>query len=134
MRKPGARNRSRGVAAVEFALTLPVLIVFLLGLLETGRLIQVQHTLTAAAAMGAREAVLPTATATAVAGDVRAYIVGNGIAASTVTVAPEPTAAAPGTLITVTVSTNFADASWLGGVMYGTTVLQSKAVMKKDGG
>ncbi|KQS66293.1 TadE/TadG family type IV pilus assembly protein [Modestobacter sp. Leaf380] len=64
----------RGATAVEFALVLPVLLVLLFGIMEVGRLFQVQATLSAAAREGvrvmavqddpdaARTAVLTTAT------------------------------------------------------------------------
>jgi len=44
----------RGAAAVEFALVLPVLLVLLFGIMEVGRLFQVQATLSAAAREGVR--------------------------------------------------------------------------------
>lgn len=44
----------RGAAAVEFALVLPVLVLLLLGILEFGRLYQVQTTLSQAARVGVR--------------------------------------------------------------------------------
>jgi Flp pilus assembly protein TadG len=44
----------RGVAAVEFAIILPVLLLLLLGIIEFGRAFQVQATLAAAAREGVR--------------------------------------------------------------------------------
>jgi Flp pilus assembly protein TadG len=49
----GPKSR-RGVVAVEAALTLPLLLVFMLGLWEVGRMIQVNQTLVNAAREGAR--------------------------------------------------------------------------------
>jgi Flp pilus assembly protein TadG len=51
----GQSNR-RATACVEFALILPVLLIFVLGLLEMGRFIEVRQILTAAAEEGARQA------------------------------------------------------------------------------
>ncbi|MFO0879461.1 MAG: TadE/TadG family type IV pilus assembly protein [Gemmataceae bacterium] len=46
--------RSRGIAAVEFAIVMPVLLVIMVGLWEVGRLVQLQQILTNAAREGAR--------------------------------------------------------------------------------
>jgi Flp pilus assembly protein TadG len=51
----GQLNR-RATACVEFALILPVLMIFVLGLLEMGRFIEVRQILTSAAEEGARQA------------------------------------------------------------------------------
>jgi Flp pilus assembly protein TadG len=51
----GPRNR-RATACVEFALVLPVLLIFVLGLLEMGRFIEVRAILAQAAEEGARQA------------------------------------------------------------------------------
>ena len=51
----GQRNR-RATACVECALILPVLMIFVLGLLEMGRFIEVRQILTSAAEEGARQA------------------------------------------------------------------------------
>jgi Flp pilus assembly protein TadG len=51
----GHSNR-RATACVEFALILPVLMIFVLGLLEMGRFIEVRQILTSAAEEGARQA------------------------------------------------------------------------------
>ena len=54
---PGTRARARGgVAAVEFALVLPLILSLLLGVWEVGRLIQVNQILSNAAREGGRQA------------------------------------------------------------------------------
>src|SRR5262245_43268803 len=54
---PGTRARARGgVAAVEFALVLPLIMSLLLGVWEVGRLIQVNQILSNAAREGGRQA------------------------------------------------------------------------------
>lgn len=56
MRRRTARNapRDRGAAAVEFALLLPLLLVLLFGIIDFGRALNAQITLTQAAREGAR--------------------------------------------------------------------------------
>ncbi len=57
MQKParrGGANSDRGAAAVEFALLLPLLVMLVFGLIDFGRAINAQITLTQAAREGAR--------------------------------------------------------------------------------
>lgn len=48
------RNHERGAAAVEFALILPVLLLLVFGIVEFGRVYNIQTSMTAAAREGAR--------------------------------------------------------------------------------
>ena len=56
--RPGARDSDRGAAAVEFALLLPLLLLLVFGIIDFGRAINAQITLTQAAREGARLAAL----------------------------------------------------------------------------
>ncbi|WP_026549089.1 TadE/TadG family type IV pilus assembly protein [Arthrobacter sp. Br18] len=51
-------NRERGAVALEMALVLPVLLLILVGILEFGRVMNVQVSLTQAAREGARHAAI----------------------------------------------------------------------------
>jgi Flp pilus assembly protein TadG len=65
MAKPGRRGSvrsDRGAAAVEFALLLPLLVLIVFGLIDFGRAINTQITLTQAAREGARALALGQAT------------------------------------------------------------------------
>jgi len=53
-RRSGGNARDRGAAAVEFALLLPVLLLIVFGLIDFGRALNAQITLTQAAREGAR--------------------------------------------------------------------------------
>ncbi len=53
----GLSGNSRGATAVELALVLPVLLLFLFGIIELGNLIRIQITLKNAAEVGARTAI-----------------------------------------------------------------------------
>jgi hypothetical protein len=65
--RPGAsKPRDRGAAAVEFALVLPVLLLILFAIIDFGRLLNAQITLSQAAREGARLGALGVAPATVV--------------------------------------------------------------------
>jgi hypothetical protein len=66
----------RGVAAVEFAVCLPVMLVILSGLWEVGRMTEVQNVVWNSAREGARDASGGQATLLAVADNVRIYLQG----------------------------------------------------------
>jgi len=108
-----------GVAAVEFALVAPIFFLFVLGLIEFGRMLMVQQSLTNAAREGCRTAVLATTTSgSQVESAVRNYlqpIMHNSANAAEVrvTVPASPGTATSGTNLTVSVETDFADVSWL---------------------
>jgi Flp pilus assembly protein TadG len=53
-RRSGGDTRDRGAAAVEFALLLPVLLLLVFGIIDFGRALNAQITLTQAAREGAR--------------------------------------------------------------------------------
>lgn len=56
------RGRSRGTVAIEFALLLPALLLFILGIADVGRLIWTQTTLDRAVEAAARCAVIDSTT------------------------------------------------------------------------
>lgn len=90
----GRRMHDRGAAAVEFALVLPILLLLVFGIVEFGRIYNIQTTITAAAREGARVMALdsgtdPTSDATAAAKSVaKPYTVSD----VQVTVTPPSTA------------------------------------------
>ena len=59
MKRRSGRSSEAGAALVEGALTLLTLLILLFGVMEAGRMINIQHTLTNAAREGARFSVLP---------------------------------------------------------------------------
>jgi Flp pilus assembly protein TadG len=74
----GAEPR-RGVAAVEFAIILPVILIFLLGLWEVGRYVEAQQILVNGAREGARQASTGVKDASAVKTAVVTYLQQKGI-------------------------------------------------------
>jgi Flp pilus assembly protein TadG len=96
------RRSERGASAVEFALILPVLILLLLGLLEYGRVYNVQISLSNAAREGARTmAIHNDAGQARTAARSAAPSVNPALSSANVTVSP--TTCAAGQTVTVTV-------------------------------
>jgi Flp pilus assembly protein TadG len=75
--------RDRGAAAVEFALLLPVLLLVIFGMIDFGRALNTQITLTQAAREGARLAALGASASTVTS---RATAAATGLSPVTVTV------------------------------------------------
>jgi Flp pilus assembly pilin Flp len=65
-RPPPGTQRDRGAAAVEFALLLPMVLLLLFGIIDFGRALNAQITITEAAREGARLGALGVAAATVV--------------------------------------------------------------------
>ena len=102
----GSRNaaRDRGAAAVEFALLLPLLLLILFAIIDAGRALNAQITLTQAARAGARLAALGQSNATVVSSTQTAA---TGLSPVSVTVAGCPPGAGPTVSATVSVSYSF---------------------------
>jgi Flp pilus assembly protein TadG len=130
------RNR-RGAAAVEFAIVGSVFVIIVFGMIEIGRVLMVQQILTNASREGARIAILdsPTPTATQVSSTVTTYLQNMGISGATVTINPtEPTTAAYGAPVTVTVQVPFSNVSWLPSFMFvrANAKVKASAVMRRE--
>ncbi len=94
----------QGVAAVEAAIALPLLILLVFGALEIANGIFLTQTLAVAAYEGAREAVRPGGTPEQVQQRIEDLLVSRGVHNFTVSIVPELTASTPsGTPITVEV-------------------------------
>jgi|GraSoiStandDraft_27_1057306.scaffolds.fasta_scaffold262607_2 Flp pilus assembly protein TadG len=136
VKSPGSLRRwqRRGAAAVEFAIVAPLLVALVLGLIEFGRVLMVGQILTNAAREGCRTAVLEGSTTTDVNTTVSNYLTGSGISgAPAPTVSPDPSSAAPGSSITVTVSVPFNNVSWLPVPLFmGGKTLSATVIMRKE--
>jgi Flp pilus assembly protein TadG len=131
------RINRQGAAAVEFAVVAPIFFLMVLGMLEFGRAMMVQQLLTNASREGARVAILdsPSPTASTVTSTVNNYLQGGGISGATVTINPtEPTTAAYGAPVTVTVQIPFSSVTWLPKPIFlgSTTKLQASTVMRRE--
>jgi Flp pilus assembly protein TadG len=104
------------------------------GMVEFGRMIMVQQIITNASREGARMAVLDGATTDSVQTAVQTYLRGATVGSADVAVSPSPPSSAGyGEPVTVTVSINFNQVSWLPSPMFlGGQALSAATVMRRE--
>jgi Flp pilus assembly protein TadG len=135
-----------GAELVEFALTMPLLLLLVLGIIEFGFLFQQYEVVTNAAREGARIRVLPTYTQQDAINRVNDYLNKAGLTASLATAVITGPTSAPisdvGTCITTfTVDVTYPHTvafvggimSYLGGALPGTINLKAKSTMRSEG-
>jgi Flp pilus assembly protein TadG len=132
----GRGKKRWGAAAVEFAVVAPLFFLLIFGMIEFGRMVMIQQVITNASREGARAAVLDGATSTAVKSAVVTYMANGGVTVTTsnVTINPtDPTTAATGSPVTVTVSVAFDQVSWLPSPMFlGGKQMTASTVMRRE--
>jgi len=103
-------------------------------MIEFGRMVMVQQVLTNASREGARIGVLDGSTTTSVQTAVQNYLQGASVQNAQVAVNPDPpSSAAYGAPVTVTVSVNFNQVSWLPSPMFlGGQSLTATTVMRRE--
>lgn len=127
-------GRRAGATAVECAVMLPLVVLFVLGIIEFGRVMMVTQILTNGARDGARRAAVASATDADVRAAVDSYMRGSGLAGYTLTMTNLSTAN-PGDVIQVTVSIPYRDVTWLPGTSFGdlgSKTLTANAGMVKE--
>ncbi len=138
MRKPYRTSRGKrlGAAVVEFAVVAPLFFLLVFGMVEFGRMVMIQQVITNASREGARKAVLDGATSSNVKSAVVTYMTNGSvtIATSNVTINPsDPTTAAAGSPVTVTISVPFNQVSWLPSPMFlGGRQMTASTVMRRE--
>jgi Flp pilus assembly protein TadG len=124
----GRRNGApdRGAAAVELALLLPVLLLVVFGLIDLGRALNAQITLTQAAREGARLAALSESNVVS-----RTQAAATGLSGVTVTVTACPSGSGPTSDATVQVSYPFTFVTPVGALakLFGSTTLGSSLTL-----
>jgi hypothetical protein len=141
-----AFESDRGTVLIEAAITLPLLLLVVMGLVDFGRLFQRYEVVTNAAREGARVAILPDYTSTDVQHRVEQYITAGGLDSMLVTTTPIPASAVQVggtggpciTLVGVTVTYPHTY-SFVGGVIqffggsgFGTINLTATATMRTE--
>ncbi len=111
------QQRQRGVAAVEFAMIAPLMILFTFAMVEIGRFMIVKEAATHASREGARMAVRPAATVDEVISRVNDELAVLSINEATITIdPPQLENAQPGEMVTVSISIAPETISWTSGV------------------
>ncbi len=123
-----------GAAAVEFALIAPLMIMLTVGLMELGRMVMVKQVLVNASREGARRAVLPNADSATVISAVRSELQSATVNTADIIVTPSVLAtAAAGTPVTVTVSVQANNVSWIPNPMFTlNSTMQVSTTMRKE--
>ncbi len=103
-----------GAAVVEFAIVGPLMIMLTMGMMEIGRAVMVKQVMVNASREGARMAILPSANSQTVIAHVQSQLAASSINGTTVTLTPPSLDNAPaGTPITVAISVNASQVSWI---------------------
>ncbi len=134
-RTPGVFQLRRGAAVVEFAFVAPVFLLFLVGILEFGRVMTVKNVLTNATREGARMATLPGSTTDSVTTATTQYASTAAISGVTLTITPSNwNSSTAGTAVTVLASVDFSDISLLPApwFMDGRTVSGSTTMRRES--
>lgn len=99
------RSTRTGVAAVELALCMPLIIMLLIGTIDACSMIFLKQSLEIAAYEGARTALIPSATSTDITNDCMQVMTDRSISGAVVTISPNDLSSANvGDHISVTVS------------------------------
>lgn len=131
---PGqAQDRRSGIAAMEFAVTLPILLVLIVGTIEACSMIYLKQTLSVAAYEGIRAAVRPAATTADVEAACNRILTDRRVQRPTITITPSDFDQQPvQTWITVRVSASGADNSVISGWFYDQLQIDGQATMMKE--
>ena len=130
--KKNNRRRRRGVAAAEFAVCLPVMVLLVVGAVETSSMIFLKQSLTVAAYEGGRTAVVPEATTTDVTNTCNEILTDRRVNGGAVTVSPNVEAAAVGDFIQVTVTAPCDENTIIAGRFFRNRTLTGTATYMKE--
>lgn len=132
-KKPLSNRKRRGVATVELAVCLPVVVLLVVGSIECCGMIFLKQALASASYEGIRVAVMPDATQADVEQRCQDVLTARDINDATVTISPmpfEPVTA--GNLITVTVSAPSSTHRLISSNFFPGGLITSSAVMLKE--
>lgn len=128
-------KEKRGVALIEMAIVMLLLLLITFGIMEYGWLFHRIQQMNSCARAGARQAVLPDATLATVQDSVLALATGHGIYGYTMTITPgDITVMGSGELITVTVEVPYENVQLIGGALFPMPdPLRAAVTMAKEG-
>ncbi len=130
VRTTQSRNPRRGATVVEFALTVPVLFLFVVAAIEFSRVNMIRHSVQNAAYEACRRGIVPGATAADVhsrAEDVLAAVSAHG------DIIVEPATFTAGmTEVTVTVHAALDEHGWVAPLFFGETILTGSLTLTRE--
>ena len=140
MRLTHSQANRRGVAMLEMAIVLPILLLLLLGILEMGRVVMIYQVTTNATREAARRAVVPGATDSAVLSMCNTYLDRGGISSTGRSVQILNSAGTPSAMtaipshssVTVRVTIPFSENTWGFSQIFGGRSLTSSATMRRE--
>jgi Flp pilus assembly protein TadG len=130
---PPHKPLGRGAVAVEMAVVLPLLILLIVGIVESTNLIYLKQSLTISAYEGVRAAITTSATTADVADRANQIIADRKVKGSSIAIIPADfQAAGYGTYISVKVSAAYGSNSLMPGWFFTGTTLSSEVKMMKE--
>ena len=128
-----ANQKRRGIAAMEFAVCLPILLVLVIGTIEACSMIYLKQSMSTAAYEGARASLKPGATTTEVTDACNRILTPRKVAGATITVSPTGFTTQPAqTWITVRITANGGANSVVAGWFYDSLTIDGQATMMKE--
>ena len=122
-----------GVAATEFAVCLPIIVVIIVGTIEACSMIYLKQTLSVAAYEGVRASLKPGATATEVADACNRVLTARNTQGATITITPSNfSSQAAETWITVDIAAPGGANSVMSGWFYDSLSVTGSATMMKE--
>lgn len=126
-------GKRRGIAAVELAVCLPVLVVVSIAAIETCGMLYVSQSLKIASFEGARVGVVPDAEASNVEFQCSTLLDSRDVRGYTITLSPtDPSALSEGDFFRVTVEADYGQNSLLGGMLFGNRTLSKSTALRSD--
>lgn len=126
------RRSDDGIAVVELAICLPILVLLLLATVEACVMLQLKQNVTVTAYEGARIGILPGAEATNVQMQCELLLGDRDIDGYTITMNPDPGIVETGEMFSVTVSADCVANSVLGGVFYQGNTISETVIMRAE--
>lgn len=127
------KDAHKGIAAVEFAVCLPMILMLLMGTIEACSMIYLKQTLSVSAYEGIRAAILPDATPASVLDRANAVLTARGVSDGVVTISPADFANQPAeTWITISVTAAGASNSIITGWYFDAQTISASATMMKE--
>ena len=132
-KKNRSSNRRSGAATVEMAVCLPIFFLVLWANVEIGRGLMAKQVLINAAREGNRSCIVGGLSAEDTAEIVEEYALANLVRGVSVDVSPDPTRAGLGEPITVSVSVNYEEISFIAPIFFPhDATLSAKSTMRKE--